>query len=96
MTTFLLVIDTSNKKVVRVPCIYYLVQFQKSQEHVKALFDSGSKVNTMNPTFAQKLGLYIRKTNIGAQKIDSSVLETFGMIIADLKVEDKAGRFRFF
>ena len=50
----------------------------------------------MNPVFAQKLGLQIWKTNVGAQKIDSSALETFGMVIADFQVEDKSGRPKFF
>ena len=50
----------------------------------------------MNPDFARKLGLKVRKTNVGAQKIDGSALETFGMVIADFQVEDKANRPRFF
>ena len=50
----------------------------------------------MNPAFAQKLGLHIWKTNVGIYKIDGSVLETFGMVIADFQMEDKGGRLRFF
>ena len=50
----------------------------------------------MNPTFARKLGLHIQKTNVGAQKIDSSALETFKMVIIDFQVEDKSGKPRFF
>ena len=50
----------------------------------------------MNSAFAQKLGFHIQKTNVGAQKIDGFALKTFEMIIADLKVKDKAGKFRFF
>ena len=50
----------------------------------------------MNPTFAWKLGLHIRKTNVGAQKIDGSALETFEMMIADFQVKDKGNRPRFF
>ena len=50
----------------------------------------------MNPTFAQKLGFYIWKINVGVQKIDGSNLETFRIVIADLKIEDKASRSRFF
>ena len=37
----------------------------------------------MNPAYAKKLGLKTQKTYIGAQKIDSSALETFEMVIAD-------------
>ena len=72
------------------------MQFQKSQKQVKALLNSGSKVNVINPAFTQKLGLYIWKTNVEAQKIYDSTLETFKIKIADLEVEDKAGRFKFF
>ena len=50
----------------------------------------------MNPSFTQKLGLHIRKINVGAQKINGSALKIFGMVIADLKFENKAGRYRFF
>ena len=50
----------------------------------------------MNPDYAWKLGFKIRRTNIGAQKIDGSALETFGMVIADFQVEDKTSRPRFF
>ena len=93
--------DTNGKKIVSVPCTHYLIQYQESQgqkgqEQVKALLDSSSKVNAMSLAFARKLGLHIRKTNIKAQKMDNSALEIFGMVIADLEVEDKAGRSRFF
>ena len=50
----------------------------------------------MSSTYAERLGLKTRKTNVGAQKIDSSTLETFGMVIADFQVEDKSGKPRFF
>ena len=88
------VTGSDEEDVVRVPCIYYPVRFQ--EEQVKALLDSGSEVNAMNSDFAWKLGLKVRKTNVGAQKIDGSTLETFGMVIADFQVEDKASRPRFF
>ena len=87
-------VTDGGKEVVRVPCIHYPVRFQ--EEQVKALLNSGSEVNAMNPDFARKLGLKVRKTNVGAQKIDGSALETFGMVIADFQVEDKASRPRFF
>ena len=50
----------------------------------------------MSPAYAKRLGLKTRKTNVGAQKIDGSALETFGMVIVDFQVEDKGGRPRFF
>ena len=83
----------------RVPCIHYPVRFQEDseqQQQVRALLNSGSEVNAMSPAYAKKLGLKTRKTNVGAQKIDGSALETFEMVIADFQVEDKGGRPRFF
>ena len=50
----------------------------------------------MNLDLARKLGLKIWKTNVEAQKIDGSALGTFGMVIADFQVEDKANKSRFF
>ena len=81
----------------RVPCIHYLVQFQKDKgATIPALIVSGSEVNAMTPVYAKQLGLQIRKTDVGAQKIDGSSLQTFGMVIAGFQIEDKLGRARFF
>ena len=88
--------DTSSKEVVRVPYIHYPVWFQEGQEQVKALLNSGSKVNAMSPAYIERLGLKTRKTNIRAQMIDDSALETFEMVIADFQVEDKGEKPRFF
>ena len=60
------------------------------------MLDSDSKVNVISPTYAKKLSLKTRKTNVGAQKINCSALETFGIVIVDFQVEDKGGRLRFF
>ena len=76
----------------RVPCIHYLVQFRKDGSQVQALFNSGSEVNIMNLAYASRLGLRVHRTNIEAQKIDGSTLETFGMVLASFQVEDKLGR----
>ena len=50
----------------------------------------------MSPAFARKLGFHIQKSNVKAQKIDSSTFKTFGMVIADFQIENKGGRPRFF
>ena len=50
----------------------------------------------MSLAYVKRLGLKARKTNVGAQKIDSSALEIFGMVTADFQIEDKVGRPRFF
>ena len=73
-----------SKKVVKVPCIYYPVWFQKGQEQVRTLLNSDSEINAISPAYAKRLGFKTWKTNIGAQKIDGSALETFGMVIADI------------
>ena len=68
--------------LVYIPCIHYPMQFRKDDSKTRALLDSGSEVNAMSPAYAKKLGLQVRKTDVGAQKINGSTLETFGMVIA--------------
>ena len=81
----------------RVPCIYYPVQFKDmDRAPVQALIDSGSEVNAIHPFFVKQLGLSIRPTNVGAQKIDGTTLDTHGMVVAAFSVEDKANQIRFF
>ena len=60
------------------------------------MIDSKSEVNAIHPTFAKQLGLPIRSTDIGAQKIDGITLDTYRMVVATFSVEDKANRVRFF
>ncbi len=85
---------TSSEVLQRVPCIWYLVQFQNNE--VQTLIDSGSEVNAMTPAYATKLGLTAWKTSVGAQKIDSSPLETYGMVSASFSLQDSLERVRFF
>ncbi len=77
----------------RVPCIWYPITLKDQTE---ALLDSRSKVNAMSQAFAQQLGLKIRKTNVGAQKINGTTLETYGMVISTFFMLDKDSRERFF
>ena len=84
-----------------VPCIQYPVQlYRKNNEdkdkNLRALIGSGSEVNAMYPVYVTKLGLRIRKIDVGAQKIDRSYLDTFWIIIADCSVKNKLKRVRFF
>ena len=67
----------------RVSCIHYLLRFWKNTIGIRALVDLGSKINAMTSAYATKLGLKVRKTNIEAQKIDSSTLDNFKMVLAD-------------
>ena len=57
----------------RVPCIRYPVRFKKDQNDTQALINSSSEVNAMNLVYANKLGLRVRQTDIGAQKIDGNL-----------------------
>ena len=93
------VTEASQEDVVlldRVPCICYPMRFKKSEVQVQALIDTGSKVNAMTPAYALKLGLKVHTTDVGAQKIDGSILKTFGMVLASFQVEDKLARLDIF
>ena len=74
------------KALKRVSCIDYLIQFKKDIAEVQALIDLGSEVNTMAPAYAKKPGLQMQKTDVNAQKIDRSTLETYDMVIAGFQV----------
>ena len=50
----------------------------------------------MSCAYIEKLSFKTQKTNVRAQKIDSSILQTFEMVITNFQVEDKGGRPRFF
>ena len=81
----------------RVPCIHYSVQFKKdaSKAQVQALINSGSEVNAIHLTFAKQLGLPIRPTDIGVQKIDGTTLDTYEIVVTAFSVEDMTNRVRF-
>ena len=70
-------------------CIHYLVQFRKDKETIWALIDSSSEVNAMTSAHAKKLSFRTGRTDVGAQKIDGSSLDTFGLVIAGFQVLDK-------
>ena len=75
-----------------VPYIYYPVRFKKNADKtpVQALINSRSEVSAIYPSFAKQLGLNIRPTDVGAQKIDGTMLDTHGMVVAAFSVLDKA------
>ena len=50
----------------------------------------------MHPAFAKRLGFVVRATNVGAQKINGTTFETYGIVIAAFSVTDQADRVRFF
>ena len=83
-----------NSTLAQVSCICYPINFRKKS--VSALFDSSSKVNAVHSAFAKELGLLIRPTDIGVQKIDGPTLETYEMVVAAFLPENKANQVRFF
>lgn len=46
--------------------------------------DLGKEVNVMTPVILTKLDFTTRKTYIEAQRIDSSLLETYNMVLANI------------
>ena len=50
----------------------------------------------MTPAYSAHLGLKVRVTNVGAQKIDGSSLTTYNMVIAAFQIVNKLGRSWFF
>ncbi len=50
----------------------------------------------MSQAFAQQLSLKIRKTNVGAQKIDGTTLKIYKMVVSTFSVSDKDRRERCF
>ena len=81
--------DSKNprSKLARVLCIRYSINFRT--KFVLALFDLSSKINAVYPTFAKELGLSIKLIDIGVQKIDSSMLDTYGIVVTAFLVTDK-------
>ena len=71
-----------SENLVHIPCIWNPVICRKKSMPVLALFDLGSEVNAIHPTFVWELGLLIQPTDVSAQKIDSTTLNTFEMVVA--------------
>lgn len=94
LTTFGLIVETSQKFLERASYIQYLIWFKKNE--ILALLDLGSKVNAITLVFVSKPGLKVRYTNVGGQKIDGSILKTFKIALTSFYIVNKLGRARFF
>ena len=77
----------------RLSYIWYSVIFKDQTE---ALLDFESEVNAISPAFASQFGLKIWKTNIRAQKINGTTLETCEIVVSTFSVSDKDDKERFF
>ena len=86
-------VTEKKKELERIPCIWYSITFKNQ---TKALLNLRSEVNAMSQVFAHQLGLTIWKTNVEAQKIDGTTLETYEMVVSTFSMFDKDGRERFF
>ena len=60
------------------------------------LLDLNKKVNAVHLIFAKELGLSIKLMDNGIQKIDSTMLDTYGIVLVAFLMTDKANRVRFF
>ena len=63
---------------------------------MSVLLDSSSEVNAIHPVFAKEQGFSIRPIDVGVQKIDSTTLETYGIVVAAFSIEDKANQVKIF
>ena len=63
---------------------------------MQTLIDLESKINAMHPSLIKQLGFSIRPTDVRAQKIDGTTLDTNGMVVAVFSVVDRANQVRFF
>ena len=93
----------SVKELEQVTYIRYLIDFldDVSQDGsalhlVSTLLDLGSEVNAMHPIFAEKLGFVVQTTNIGAHKIDGTILKTYKIVVAAISLTNQADKVRFF
>ena len=95
MATFLLLTNASREApkmrvLDKVPCICYPVQFRKDKgKDILALLDSKSKINAMTPVHAAHLGLKVKVSNVGMQKIVGSLLAIYSMVIITFQVVNK-------
>lgn len=75
-------------------CIYYFASF--GWLFVEALINSSTKVITLYMSFSKKLSVYISETNMNSQKLYSSRLETYEIIIILFQLNIKDEKFYCF
>ena len=86
--------DNPRSNLEQVLCIHYPINFK--EKFVLAVFDSSNKVDAVYPTFTKKIGLSIRSTDVGAQKIDGTTVDSYEKVVIAFLIMDKANRVRFF
>ena len=89
-------IEASEVNLNCIPYIHYSMKIFKDKKTIRALIDSGSKVNAIASAYTAKIGLNIHPIYVIIKKINGLLLMTFKMIIAGFQVIDKLSRARFF
>ncbi len=84
---------TEEKELEQISYIWYFVIFKNQTE---ALLDLKSEINAMSQAFAYQLSLKIWKTNVRAQKIDGTTLETYGIVVSTFSMSNKDDKERCF
>lgn len=95
-TTFALIVEINKKadlkfqerlELQHIIYIHYLIQFNGFP--VKMLMSSSSEVNAIYLSFMKRLSLRICKTDVRTEKINSSLPETYNMIITLYHMNDR-------
>lgn len=100
LAIFLLIAQISMKNTLRwlykVLYIYYWLYFWKNTANVRALINSGNKINTMTLVYINKLDLKGCYIYVKIQKIDSSIFQIFEIILANFQIKNKLKKAWFF
>ena len=75
--------------------IQYLMKFKKDYTEVQALVNSSTKINAMTLAYTAKLELHVYPTDNGTQKIDRSILLTYGIVLANFQMKNKYEKTHF-
>lgn len=68
-------------------CIHYPVWIKKN--NFWDLINSNNKINAMTSIYLAKLSLKVCYINVKAQKIDNSIIKTFGIVLVNFQIKDK-------
>lgn len=79
---------------IQVLCIWYPIIFLKKS--ILVLLNLKSEINAIHLTFAKRLDLFIRSTYIRIAKINSIILNTYGMVVAAFLNIDQANQEKIF
>ena len=89
-------IGTREEALKCVPYIHHLVQIKRDTTQVQTLINSKNEINIIYPTFTKQLGLPIQPIDVRAQKVNGTILDIYGIVVATFSVVNKINRVRFF